>query len=164
MIIARTDSARAAPLAGGGREEVFVEALARCVAFEAAGADVVYAEGLETEDEMRRPEGGASAARAARAADSRAGAAFAGPVLGSSSKPRTPCAGVWGRRVRTRALEQDQRGAEGADDAGAGRAPQRAAHLDGARGAAGVQAVAAGRHASERADHRHQACPAGALA
>ena len=54
VIIARTDSARAKPPAGSGRREVVDEALARCVAFQEAGADVVYAEGLETIEEMRR--------------------------------------------------------------------------------------------------------------
>jgi len=86
VIIARTDSARAVPT--GGREEVFEEALARCAAFEAAGADVVYAEGLETEDEMRRPGGGAITMRAR--ADPGVGAPSLRHVFWPSSKPRTP--------------------------------------------------------------------------
>ena len=40
---------RANPPAGGERKDMFDEALARCLAFQAAGADIVYAEGLETQ-------------------------------------------------------------------------------------------------------------------
>ena len=49
VVIARTDAARAG---AATREEAVEEAIARCVAFEALGADVVYAEGLESESEM----------------------------------------------------------------------------------------------------------------
>jgi len=53
LIIARSDSARATPPPGGGRKEVILETLKRCRAFQSAGADIVYAEGLETEEEMK---------------------------------------------------------------------------------------------------------------
>lgn len=62
VIVARTDCRNAQAIEGGGSsgggrdpsEGFLTEALARCVAFEATGADVVYAEGLRSHEEMRK--------------------------------------------------------------------------------------------------------------
>ena len=54
VIVARTDCRNAKFIEGGEScEDLFVEALARCAAFERLGADVVYAEGLHGPTEMK---------------------------------------------------------------------------------------------------------------